>query len=302
MSTLILSFNFDPVFAEDKEISSKIFSFENTTIIQFTNQGTEDLKSFRIWLTDFSVKSFKSETGWSAQKTPEQVLVFTAIEPLKSGQKVKFGIKTDKPKPDINWKGIDQEGNPIISGKALSEPQIPTGVEEPISTTLSSGILPESNFRIIPEKPSVGSTIRVTGDSFVPNSNLELFLNENKLKSFQTDENGHFMLTTKIHEYRYIHSEQINFILKDQQGKDKTISLQVNEATISKIPHLTASLISDQFYRDEKLEISGTAKPDSTITLSIKNSLGEFFLTDTTNVDSKGNWQDPPASRIRKDN
>jgi len=204
MSALILSFNFDPVFAEDKEISSKIFSFENTTIIQFTNQGTEDLKSFRIWLTDFSVKSFKSETGWSAQKTPEQVLVFTAIEPLKSGQKVKFGIKTDKPKPDINWKGIDQEGNPIISGKALSEPTL---------TTLSPGILPESNFRIIPEKPSVGSTIRVTGDSFVPNSNLELFLNENKFKSFQTDENGHFMLTTKIHEYEYIHSEQINFFL-----------------------------------------------------------------------------------------
>ncbi len=119
MSALILSFNFDLVFAEDKEISTKIFSFENTTIIQFTNQGTEDLKSLRIWLTDFSDKSFKSETGWSAQKTPEQVLVFTTIEPLKSGEKVKFGIKTDKPKPDIIWKGIDQEGNPIISGKSL---------------------------------------------------------------------------------------------------------------------------------------------------------------------------------------
>ena len=292
MSALILSFNFDPVFAEDKEISSKIFSFENTTIIQFTNQGTEDLKSFRIWFTDFLVKSFKSETGWSAQKTPEQVLIFTAIEPLKSGEKVKFGIKTDKPKPDINWKGIDQEGNLIVSGKALPEPQIPTNVEEPISTTLSSGILPESNFRIIPEKPSVGSTIRVTGDSFVPNSNLELFLNENKLKSFQTDENGHFMLTTKISQNQ--NPERINFIVKDQQGKDKTINLQLNEAkekiSISEISHLTASLISDQFYRDEKLEISGTAKPDSTIVLSIKNSLGEFFLTDTTNVDSKGNW------------
>ncbi len=282
-SALILSLNFDPVFAEDKEISSKIFSFENTSIIQFTNQGTEDLKSFRIWLTDFSVKSVKSETGWSVQNTPEQVLIFTAIEPLKSGEKVKFGIKTDTPKPDINWKGIDQEGTLIASGKALSEP---------ISTTLSSGILPESNFRIIPEKPSVGSTIRVTGDSFVPNSNLKLFLNENKLKSFQTDENGHFMLTTKISQNK--NPERINFIIKDQQGKDKTISLQLNEAkekiSISEISHLTASLISDQFYRDEKLEISGSAKPASTITLSIKNSLGEFFLTDTTNVDSKGNW------------
>ncbi|KAG2478987.1 MAG: conserved exported protein of unknown function [Nitrosopumilales archaeon] len=282
-SALILSLNFDPVFAEDKEISSKIFSFENTSIIQFTNQGTEDLKSFRIWLTDFSVKSVKSETGWSVQNTPEQVLIFTAIEPLKSGEKVKFGIKTDTPKPDINWKGIDQEGTLIASGKALSEP---------ISTTLSPGILPESNFRIIPENPSVGSTIRVTGDSFVSNSNLKLFLNENKLKSFQTDENGHFMLTIQISQNQ--NPERINFIIKDQQGKDKTISLQLNEAkekiSISEISHLTASLISDQFYRDEKLEISGSAKPASTITLSIKNSLGEFFLTDTINVDSKGNW------------
>ena len=114
-------FDLDNVFAANDQVSSKSFSFENTTIIQFTNEGTEELKSFRIWLSDVSFKSFKSENGWTAQKLPQQVIVFTAVEPIKPGEIVKFGIKTDKPKPDINWKAIDIEGNQIDTGKTLAE-------------------------------------------------------------------------------------------------------------------------------------------------------------------------------------
>ena len=287
-------FDLDKTFAANNIISSKSHSFENTTIIQFTNDGTEGLKSFRIWLSDISFKSFKSENGWAAQKLPQQVIVFTAAEPIKPGEIVKFGIKTDKPKPDINWKAIGIEGNQIDTGKTLAETlqNIPNDNEESIQP--SPGILSESNFRIIPEKPRVGSTIRVTGDSFVPNSNLELFLNENKLKSFQTDENGHFMLTTKIHEYRYIHSEQINFIVKDQQGKDKTINVQLYEEkekiTSSTKIALTVSEISDQFNADETFMISGKAQPDGTIIAKIKNSQGKLLSSETKNVDSEGQW------------
>ena len=284
-------FDLDNVFAANDQVSSKSFSFENTTIIQFTNEGTEELKSFRIWLSEVSFKSFKSENGWTAQKLP-QIIIFTTVEPIKPGEIVKFGIKTDKPKPNINWKAIDIEGNQIDTGKTLAEPQqnISDDKEEPIKQ--SPGILSESNFRIIPEKPRVGSTIRVTGVDFAPKTNLELFLVDDLLKSFETDEDGDFIFTMKIPQKQK--AERVNFTIKDNLGNDKTINVQIYEEkekiTSSTKIVLTASKISDQFYRDEKLEISGTAKPDSTITLSIKNSLDEFFLTDATNVDSKGHW------------
>ena len=176
-------FDFDNVFAANDVVSSKSLSFENTTIIQFTNQGTEELKSFRIWLTDISFKSFKSENGWAAQKLPN-VITFTTVEPIKPGEIVKFGIKTDKPKPDINWKAIDIEGNEIDTGKTLAETTQSLSDDKEESIKQSPGILSESNFRIIPEKPRVGATIRVTGDDFAPKTNLELFLVDDLLKSF----------------------------------------------------------------------------------------------------------------------
>jgi len=289
--------DFNNVFAATDQVSSQSFSFENTTIIQFTNEGTEEIKSFRIWLSEISFKSFKSENGWTAQKSP-QLIIFTTVEPIKPSEIVKFGIKTDKPKPDINWKAIDIKGNQIDTGKTLAEPSqnisddiaepsqnISDDKEEPIKQ--SPGILSESNFRIIPEKPKVDSTIRVTGVDFAPKTNLELFLVDDLLKSFETDEDGDFIFTIKIPQKQK--AERVNFTIKDNLGNEKTINVQLYEKkekiTSSTKIALSASEISDQFYRDEKLEISGTAKPDSTIVLSIKNSLDEFFLTDATNVD-----------------
>ena len=59
-------------------INAKSFSFEETTIIEFTNGGKEDVNSFRIWLgNDINFKSFKTESGWIGQKTPQGVIIFT---------------------------------------------------------------------------------------------------------------------------------------------------------------------------------------------------------------------------------
>jgi len=284
-------FDFDNVFAANDVVSSKSLSFENTTIIQFTNQGTEELKSFRIWLTDISFKSFKSENGWAAQKLPN-VIIFTTVEPIKPGEIVKFGIKTDKPKPDINWKAIDIEGNQIDTGKTLAETTQSLSDDKEESIKQSPGILSESNFRIIPENPRVGSTIRVTGDDFAPKTNLELYLFDDRLKSFETDADGHFMLTMKIPQKQK--AERVNFIIKDNLGNDKTINVQLDEEkekiTSSTKIALTVSEISDQFNTDEKIKISGRAQPDGIIIAKIKNSQGKLLSSETKNIDSDGNW------------
>jgi len=284
-------FDLDNVFAANDQVSSKSLSFENTTIIQFTNEGTEELKSFRIWLTDVSFKSFKSENGWTAQKLPH-VIIFTAVEPIKPGEIVKFGIKTDKPKPDINWKAIDIEGNQIDTGKTLAETIQSLLDDKEKTIEQMPGILSESTFRIIPEKPRVGSTIRVTGDDFAPKTNLELYLIDDRLKSFKTDGDGHFMLTIKIPQKQTV--ERVNFVIKDNLGNDKIINVQLDEKkekiTSSTKIALTVSEISDQFNADETFMISGEAQSDGIIITKIKNSQGKLLSSETKNVDSDGKW------------
>jgi len=103
-----------PSNAYAEEINVKSFAFEETTIIELTNDSDEGVNTFRIWLgSDFSFKSFKTENGWLGEKTPQGVIVFTSSETIKPGESVKFGVKTDKPKPGINWKALDKGDNQI---------------------------------------------------------------------------------------------------------------------------------------------------------------------------------------------
>ena len=42
----------------------------------------------------------------------------------------------------------------------------------------------ESTFRIVPDKPNVGSTIRVTGDNFGESQEFDFFIDTQKIGSF----------------------------------------------------------------------------------------------------------------------
>ena len=105
-----------------QEINVKSMGVEKTSIITFTNDGTKDIKTFRIWLSqDAKFESFKTEKGWVGEKTPQGVIVFSSSEAIKENQSVKFGIKTDKPNPVINWKGLDSTNSVIDTGVITTE-------------------------------------------------------------------------------------------------------------------------------------------------------------------------------------
>ena len=302
---ILIGFTLDDVFADEKEITSQSFSFENTSIIEFTNNSLKEIKTIRIWLTDSSFNSFKSESGWTSTITPQDAIIFITPEPIKTKEVVKFGIKTEKSTPLIHWEALDKEGNQIEIGKTQSQTmQSFVSMQEQDSIEDLTGILSESTFKVAPKNPHPGSTIRVAGDNFAPNSSLELFLSDTKLKSFVTDENGHFMLTIKIPKKTM--AELVNFVLKDKQENEKIISLYLTE-TEQKIPKnidLTVSDTQNEFFRTDRIEFSGTANPDSTIIIKIKNPQGNIFSTKIKNADSQGHWSAsiyiPPNSPIGK--
>ncbi len=199
-----------------KGINIKSFALEDTTIIEFTNNSDEAVNTFRIWLgSDFSFKSFKTEKGWVGEKTPQGVIIFTSSETIKPGESVKFGVKTDKAKPGINWKALDKGDVQIDIGKVLPG-KLPDVIQHQISENTGAGISTESIFRIVPEKPNIGSSIRVTGDKFGASQEFDFYIDSKKIGSFETDENGHFMTTMKIPDNQK--ADRADFKIKDKDG------------------------------------------------------------------------------------
>jgi hypothetical protein len=283
-----------PAYAQENTVTAKSIGFEETTIIEFENSvdSTTGVDTIRIWLgSDFNFKSFKTEKGWTGQKTPEGVIVFTTSNPVQPGEVVKFGVKTDKPKPGINWKALSDTDKQIATGKTLvSESSSFVSTTQSPSTS-GTGVFESSSFRLIPEKPSVGSSVRVTGDNFAANHQLDFYIGSKKIESFETDENGHFIFTSSVPADQS--TDRVDFKIIDGEGNEKTISLRLGEET--KIPSpenipFTISEISPVVYRGQAIKVTGTASPGSTITASIKDQSGTILTTLAVTVDLTGKW------------
>ena len=284
-------------FAEDITVNS--IGLEETVIVEFTNDSNQEINTFRIWLgSDFNFKSFKTEKGWVGEKTPQGVIIFTTPEAIKKGESVKFGIKADNKNPGVNWKALDTKGTQQGTGKVLPK-ELPKVVEntqiKPGLTPTGTGILSDSVFRIVPEKPNVGSSIRVTGDNFGASHEFDFYIDNSKIGSFVTDENGHFMTTMKIPENQ--DADRVDFKVKDSEGEEKKISLRIGGVE-NRIPEadnikLTIKGIPNVIHRGDFLEISGTGDPNGAITAEITNPDGDIINSRTAEIDSKGNWELP---------
>ncbi|MCV0366115.1 MAG: biofilm-associated protein [Nitrosopumilus sp.] len=280
------------------EVNVNSVALEETTIIELTNEQNENVNTFRIWLgSDFSFKSFKTEKGWVGEKTPQGVIVFTSSEPIKKGESVKFGVKTDKVNAGINWKALDSEDKQIDTGKVLpkelSLPSENPGNQQEGNASIS--ISAESSFRIVPKEPNVGSSIRVTGDKFGASQEFDFYINSIKIGSFETDEDGHFMTSMKIPKEQK--ADRVDFIVKDKKGEEKKLSLRINEGEpriAEENVKLTIQGVPNVVHRGEFLEIFGTGKPGNPITLEIIGPNGEQIRTRATEIDNKGNWELEP--------
>jgi len=287
-----------PSYAE--EISVKSIALDETTVMELTNDSKVDINTFRIWLgSDFSFKSFKTEKGWVGEKTPQGVIIFTSSESIKPGESVKFGVKTDKPSSGINWKALDKADKQISTGKSIAS-SLPSVVENPSvsqnSENLGASISSESTFRIVPEKPNVGSTIRITGEKFGASQEFDFYIDSKKIGSFETDKDGHFMTTMKIPENQ--NADRADFKITNKNGEEKKISLRVGEienriADSENIP-LTIQGIPKFIHRGDFLEIFGTGKPNGAVQMEIMGPDGGLTRTITAETDSKGDWDVEP--------
>ncbi|MDH5430674.1 MAG: biofilm-associated protein [Nitrosopumilus sp.] len=294
LSTVLMILPSD-IYAEEITVTS--IALDETSVMELTNDSDKEVNTLRIWLgSDFNFKSFKTEKGWVGEKNAQGVIIFTSSESIKPGESVKFGIKTDKPITGINWKVLDKKNTQIDTG-ITSPGEIKKVVKNPKpnqnSGTVGQGILLKSEFRIVPEKPNVDSTIRVTGDNFGSSQEFDFYIDSKKLGTFVTDEEGHFITTMKIPKEQK--ADRVDFIIKDKEGQEKKLSLRIGE-NINRIPDdvntpLTVKGIPKIVHRGDFLEIFGTASPGSGVSIEIMGPDNNIIRTRTAETDSKGNWK-----------
>jgi len=285
------------VYADEVNVVS--VGLDETAIITATNNSDNEIKTFRVWLgDDFNFKSFKTEKGWTGEKNQQGVIIFTSSETVNLNELVKFGIKTDKINPIINWKALDQENKIIDRGitklSKLSEVNQNSNIE--LNQNYNNNgisIFSESTFRVIPDKPNPGSTIRITGDQFAESQKFDFYIDTEKVGNFITDRNGNFITTMQIPDIEKKGKIDFKIIGYDRIERKMSLELGENEKRILKNENIRLEIngIPNIVYQGEKLNISGEGTPGSSVIVKIINS--EQTTTDIriVEVEKTGTWK-----------
>ena len=260
--------------AETISVNAK--NLDNTIIIEFSNSpnNTSEIKMIKVWLGgDKTFKSFKTEPGWGGGTYSDgKLLVFTAVDNLKAGESVKFGLITNQKVTGINWKALDKNDNAIDTNKTpiqeISQdlPNIPTS-ESPQVSEISG-----DKIKFIPEKIRIASSERLIGNGINPNEVLQLFLNDTLLESIKTDQNGNFITKLNIPATTKIGIN--DFQIKRQDGIYESTKLKINDALnrFYETEHrFGITAIPKTVKLEDTLNISGTAKAQSGVIFSFKN-------------------------------
>jgi len=281
------------------EVNVVSIGLEDTAIITVTNNSDNEIKTFRVWLgDDFNFKSFKTEKGWVGEKNQQGVIIFTSSETVKSNELVKFGLKTDKINPVINWKALDQENKIIDTGiiklSKLSEVNQNSNIElNQNYNNKGISIFSESTFRVIPDKPNSGSTIRITGDQFAESQKFDFYIDTEKIGNFITDRNGNFVTTMQIPDIEK--SGTLDFKIIGYDGAEREISLELGEKE-KRTPkdekiRLEIKGIPNIVYQGDTLKIEGKGTPGSSVILKIIDSDQTITNIRIVEVEKAGTWK-----------
>ena len=313
---------------QQQDVTVSSISVGGTNLITLTSsESAPDVSMLRLWLNSDSgavFKSFKTEIGWTGQKTPQGVVVFTTAVPLKPGGSVKFGVETDAAVSGINWKAVGQDGAEVATGRVtpgempeIDDAQPPDGAGDPgtdvpppptqppptqpppTQPPPTQGITSESDFRIIPLKPSVGATIRVAGEEFGSNTHYDFYINNRILGGFMTGGDGAFVTTVKLPSN--LQADRVNFAARSVEGDEVVRSLRLSPA--EQRPQLGGgqgpggqqsalgiSGIAETVKIGDRITMEGSGRPGSTLVLYVTSPDGDQIKSNIVKVDGSGSW------------
>ena len=279
-------------------ISVNAESYQNTIIIEFKNDSTSKIKTVKIWLGgDATFKSFKTEPGWGGGEYSDgKMLIFTATNTLNLGESVKFGFTTSEKIDGINWKTLDQNEQQIDTRKTsvqeISHTDSNYAIEESegIESVKETGNTLYGSKKFIPENIRVGSDVRLEGNGFGSEKNLQVYLDNVMIKSVKTDVEGNFLTTISISDTQNVGTSE--FIIKDESGDFQSSNIKIEEQKnrFLRTTEFEINNIPDEIAYDQMLTASGNAYPKSAIILKFENTDRVLEKTRVVMSDSNGAW------------
>ena len=146
-------------------------------------------------------------------------------------------------------------------------------------------------FDLSLKKPSSDSDVRVVGENFVPNQVLDFYIENDLQKSIKVDDDGKILFTIEIPIID--NEERTEFILRDSGGVEKTVSVRISNNENREIPDIIKLSLGNtpqQVKRGEMITLEGTATPNTTLTITSKDSKENIINIDTINVGYNGRW------------
>ena len=296
----LLAFAFLPGAAAQESGVSMVerVDLDGTTVLEFRNDGGAGVAEFRLWLSGGAIPdSYKAAAGWSAEINSVGVMIFTASNPLESGESAKFGIVADAGGQIINWKANDADGNTILSGATSADDAVVVTPDTPVTPPVTpvqpdpAGVLERSTLRIVPSDPGAGAQVRIVGDDFGRNQQLNLFLGGAQLGGpVSTGPDGSFTVTRTIPAGQAPGSAQISIVDSDssQIAAGITISNRVRSAPPAG-EQIALSSIPSEARPGSTIAMSGTGEPGTWATVRIADS-GVLLTAKVVQISSSGSW------------
>ena len=292
-------------FEVDISVSAK--GFENTIIMEFENgeQNTVKIKTINIWLAKGnSFQVVKQELGWNSKPYGDgQGLTFSTSEVLNPGESMKFGVVTAKKVNAINWKVIDENQNQIgpEKTKIVEISQTPIIVESTyveVDNVQQTGDILYGTKKFIPDNLRTGSNMRLVGNGFSSEQTLQFYLNDEFLKSTESDAQGNFITTIKIPDS--IGTGISKFKIVDELGSSQISSVKINEQQNrlikegQVIQEFKINNMPESVTLDNTLSISGVGHPSKPVLITIKNEdVIETIQVVDIGVNGEWNFQKP---------
>ena len=289
----------------DIPVSAK--GFENTIIMEFKNgeQNTVKIKTINIWLAKGnSFQVVKQELGWNSKPYGDgQGLTFSTSEVLNPGESMKFGVVTAKKVNAINWKVIDENQNQIgpEKTKIVEISQTPIIVESTdveVDNVQQTGDILYGTKKFIPDDLRTGSNMRLVGNGFSSEQTLQFYLNDEFLKSTESDAQGNFITTIKIPDS--IGTGISKFKIVDELGSSQISSVKINEQQNrlikegQVIQEVKINNMPESVTLDNILSISGVGHPSKPVLITIKNEdVIETIQVVDIGVNGEWNFQKP---------
>ncbi|RNJ79170.1 MAG: hypothetical protein EB829_02655, partial [Nitrosopumilus sp. H8] len=261
-------------------------AYDKSVIIELVSDS-EVVSYFKVWAADgTSLDSFKAESGWAGEKMSDGSILFTTSD-RNPNEKTKFGLVADVPLKKLSWEagdGNDSAGTGVLV--LVDEPKLkPEPEPEPA---------PEPVFRIVPERPNIGSTIRVVGESLQPSADFDFYINDGMIGTFTASGAGYFAGTAKIPAN--IDPGRAEFRLGS--GDDAlTLSIRLDHpgglSPLSAVFSLDKT--PDAVYRGDSITLRGTGDPDARIIIEIKEPDGSLANSLISQADEDGRWSADPV-------